>query len=104
VSLLLTVPTDTLRNVVLFLNGSFTLPLRRRSLMIMRITFLKLRGVGEILLLLMLHVSDEITTCILNSLLLLNAYSNDLINSLVFRLGVVFNLKSLKFIGQGRHD
>jgi hypothetical protein len=104
VSLLLTVPTDTLRNVVLFLNGSFTLPLRRRSLMIMRITFLRLRGVGEILLLLMLHVGDEITTCILNSLLLLNAYSNELLNSLVFRLGVVFNLKSLKFLGQARHD
>jgi hypothetical protein len=103
-SLLLTVPTDTLSHVVLFLYGSFALPLRRRSLMVMRITSLRLRGVGEILLLIMLHVIDKITTCILNSLLLLNSHSNELFNSLVFRLGVVVNLKSLKFFGQGRHD
>jgi hypothetical protein len=72
--------------------------------MVMRITSLKLRGVGEILLLIMLHVVDKLTTHILNSPLLLNAHSNELLNSSVFRLGVVVNLKSLKFLGQGRHD
>jgi hypothetical protein len=104
VSLLLTVPTDTLRHVVMFLHGSFVLALRRRSLMIMRITSFKLREVGEILLLIMLHVIDKISTRILNSLLLLNAHSNDLLNSSVFRVGVVVNLKSLKFLGQEKHD
>jgi hypothetical protein len=104
VSLLFTVPTDTLSHVVLFLHGSFALPLGRRSLMIMIITFLRLRGVGEILLIIMLHVVDKITTRILNSLLFLNAHSNELLNSPVFRLGVIVNLKSLKFLGQGRHD
>jgi hypothetical protein len=99
VSLLLTVPTDTLRHVVLFLHGSFALPLRRRSLMIMRITSFRLRGVGEIFLLIMLHVIDKITTRILNSLLLLNAHSNELLNTPVFRLGVVVNLKGLKLLG-----
>jgi hypothetical protein len=69
VSLLLTGPTDTFRHVVLFLYGSFALPLRRRSLMVMRITSLRQRGVGEILLII-LHMVDRITTCILNSLLL----------------------------------
>jgi hypothetical protein len=59
---LLTVPTDTFRHVVMFLHGSFALPLRRRSLMVMRITSLRLRGVGEILLLIMLHVVDKITS------------------------------------------
>jgi hypothetical protein len=99
VSLLLSVPTDTLRHVVLFLHGSFALPLRRRSLMIMRITSFRLRGVGEIFLLIMLHVIDKITTRILNSLLLLNAHSNELLNTPVFRLGVVVNLKGLKLLG-----
>jgi hypothetical protein len=70
----------------------------------MRITFFGLRGVGEILLLIMLHVVDRITMCILNSLLLLNAHSNELLNSSVFRLRVIGNLKSLKFVGQERHD
>jgi hypothetical protein len=105
VSLLLIVPTDTLRHVVLFLHGSFALPLRRRRLMVMRIIFFGLRGVGEILLLIiMLHVVDKITTRILNSLLLLNAHSSELINSSVFRLRVIGNLKSLKFLRQERHD
>jgi hypothetical protein len=72
--------------------------------MIMRITFLRLRGVGEILLLIMLHVVDRLTTCILNSLILLNAHGNELVNFLVFRLRVVVNLKDLKSLGQGRHD
>jgi hypothetical protein len=89
--------------MVMFLHGSFALPLRRRSLMVVRIASLRLRGVGEILLI-MLHMVDKITTCILNSLLLLNAHSNELLNSSVFRLGVVVNLKSLKFHRQGRHD
>jgi hypothetical protein len=97
-------PTDTLRHVVLFLHGSFALPLRRRRLMVMRITFFGLRGVGEILLLIMLHVVDKITTRIINSLLLLNAHSSELINSSVFRLRVIGNLKSLKFLRQERHD
>jgi hypothetical protein len=88
----------------MFLHGSFALPLRRRGLMIMIITFLRLKGVGEILLLIMLHMVDKITTHILNSLLLLNTHSNELLNSLVFRLRVVVNLKSLKFHGQGRHN
>jgi hypothetical protein len=70
----------------------------------MRITSLRLRGVGEILLIIMLHVVDKITTRILNSLILLHAHSNELLNSPVFRLGVIVNLKSLKFLGQGRHD
>jgi hypothetical protein len=100
VSLLLTLPTDILSHVILFLHGSFALPLRRRSLIIMRITSFGLRGVGEIfLLLIMLHVVDKITTRILNSLLLLNAHSNELLNTPVFRLGVVVNLKGFKFLG-----
>jgi hypothetical protein len=70
--------------------------------MFMRITSLRLRGVGKILLLIMLHMVDKITTCILNSLLL-NAHSNELLNFPIFRLGVVVNLKGLKFLGQGRH-
>jgi hypothetical protein len=96
------VPTDTLRHVVMFLHGSFAL--RRRSLIVMRIDFLRLRRVREILLLIMLHVVDRMTTRLLNPLLLLNAHSNELLNSLTFRLGVVVNLKRLKFLGQGRHD
>jgi hypothetical protein len=48
-------------------------------------------------------VVDKITTCILNSLLL-NAHDNELLNSLVFRMRVVVNLKSLRFLGQGRHN
>jgi hypothetical protein len=103
VSLLLTVPTYTFRHVVLFLHGSFALPLKR-SLMVMRITSLRLRGVGENLLLIMLHMVDKIITRILNSLLLLNAHSNELLNFSVFRLRVVVNLKGLKFLGQGRQD
>jgi hypothetical protein len=67
--------------------------------MIMRITSFRQRGVGEIFLLIMLHMVDKITTRILNSLLLLNAHSNELLNSSVFRLGVVVNLKGLKFLG-----
>jgi hypothetical protein len=59
--------------VVLFLHGSFALPLKRRSLMVMIITSLRLRRVREILLLIMLHMVDKIITHILNSLLLLNA-------------------------------
>jgi predicted component of type VI protein secretion system len=98
------VPTDTFRHVVMFLHESFALPLRRISLMVTRITSLRLRGVREILLLIMLHMVDKITMRILNYLLLLNAHSNELFNSLVFRLGVVVNLKGLKFLGQGRHD
>jgi hypothetical protein len=62
VSLLFAVPTDTLRHVVLFLHGSFSVPLGRRSLIIMRITFLRLGGVREILRIIMLHVVDRITT------------------------------------------
>jgi hypothetical protein len=89
--------------MVMFLHGSFALPLRRISLMVMRITSLRLRGVGEILLI-MLHMVDKITTCILNSLLLMNAQSNEFLNSSVFRLRVVVNLKILKFLGQGRHE
>jgi hypothetical protein len=48
----------------------------------------------------MLHMVDKITTCILNSLLLMNAHSNELLNSSVFRLGVVVNLKILKFLAR----
>jgi hypothetical protein len=81
VSLLLTVHTDTLRHVVLLLHGSFALPLRRRSLMIMRITSLRLKELEKILLLIMLHVVDKINMRILNSLLLLNTHSNELLNS-----------------------
>jgi hypothetical protein len=62
VSLLLTVPTNTLRHVVLFLHGSFALPLGRRSLRVMRITFLRLRKVREILPIIVLRVVDKITT------------------------------------------
>jgi hypothetical protein len=62
VSLLFAMPTNTLRHVVLFLHESFALPLGRRSLIVMRITFLRLRRVREILLLIMLHVVDRITT------------------------------------------
>jgi hypothetical protein len=83
----------------MFLHESLALPLRRRSIMVMRITFLRLRGVGEILLLIMLHMIDKIIMHILNSLLLLNAHSNELLNFSVFRLRVVVNLKSLKFLG-----
>jgi hypothetical protein len=90
VSLFFTMPTDTLRHVVLFLHGSFALPLGRRSLISMRITFLRLRRVRKNLLLIMLHVVDRITTRLLN-------FST-------FRLGVVVNLKSLKLLGQGRHN
>jgi hypothetical protein len=61
VSLLLTVPTNTLRHVVLFLHGSFVLPLGRRSLRVMRITFLRLRKVREILPIIVLRVVDKIT-------------------------------------------
>jgi hypothetical protein len=104
VPLPLTVPTDTLRYVVLFLHGSFALPLRRRSLIVMTITFLRLTRVREILLIIMLHVVDRITMCLLDPLLLLNAHGNELLNSPAFRLGVVVNIKSLKFLGQGRHD
>jgi hypothetical protein len=85
--------------VVLFLHGSFALPLGRRSLIIMRITFLSLRRVREILLLIMLHVVDRITMRLLNPLLLLNAHGDELLNSSAFSLGVVINLKSLKFLG-----
>jgi hypothetical protein len=60
----------------MFLHGSFSLG--RRSLIVMKMTFLRLRGVGEILL--MLHVVDRITTRILNPLLLLNAHGNELLN------------------------
>jgi hypothetical protein len=42
-------PTDTLRHVVLFLHGSFAL--ERRSLIVMRIAFLRLRRDREILFL-----------------------------------------------------
>jgi hypothetical protein len=100
-SLLLTVATNTLRHVILFLHRSFALG--RRSLIVMKMTFLILRGVEEILLIIMFHVVDKITTCILNSLLL-NAHDNELLNSLVFRMRVVVNLKSLRFLGQGRHN
>jgi hypothetical protein len=96
-SLLLIVPTDTLRCVILFLHGSFTLPLGRRSLRVMRITFLRLRRVREILLI-MLHVVDRITMRLLNPLLLLNAHGDELFNSPAFRLGVVINLKGIKFL------
>jgi hypothetical protein len=79
--------------------GALPCPLRRRSLIIMRIPSFGLRGVGEIFLLIMLHVVDKITTHILNSLILLNAHSNELLNTPVFRLGIVVNLKGLKFLG-----
>jgi hypothetical protein len=98
------VPTDTLRHVVVFLHGSFALPLGGRSLIVMRITFLRLRRVREILLIIMLHMVDRITTRLLNPLLLLNAHDDELLNSPAFRLGVIVNLKSLKFLGQGRHN
>jgi hypothetical protein len=61
VSLFLTMPTNTLRHVILFLHGSFALLLGRRGLKILRITFLRLRKVREILLLMVLHVVDRIT-------------------------------------------
>jgi hypothetical protein len=104
VSLLFIVPTDTLRHVVLFFYGSFALPLGRRSLRVMRITFLRLRRVRKILLIIMLHVVDRITTRLLNPLLLMYAHDDEFFNSLAFRLGVIVNLKSLKFLGQGRHN
>jgi hypothetical protein len=62
VSLFLTVPINTLRHVILFFHGSFALPFGRRGLRIMRLTFLRLRSVREILLLIVLHVVDRITT------------------------------------------
>jgi hypothetical protein len=104
VSLLFAVATDALRHVVLFLHGSFILPLGRRSLIIMRMTFLRLRRVREILLIIMFHVVNRITTRLLNPLLLLNTHDNKLLNSSAFRLGVVVNLKSLKFLRQGRYN
>jgi hypothetical protein len=58
----LTVLTNTLRHVILFLHRSFALPFGRRGLRIMRITFLRLRRVRKILLIIMLHVVDRITT------------------------------------------
>jgi hypothetical protein len=88
------VPTDTLRHVVLFFHGSFALPLGRR-LIVIRITFLRLMRVREILIIIMVHMVDRITMRLLNHLLLLNAHGNELFNSPAFRLGVVFNLKSL---------
>jgi hypothetical protein len=60
VPLLLTVLTDTLRGVVLFRHGS--LAFGRRGLIIMRIIFLGQMRVREILLIIMLHVVDRITT------------------------------------------
>jgi hypothetical protein len=45
----------------MFLHGSFVLLLGRRGLRIMRITFLRLRRVREILLHMVLHVVDGIT-------------------------------------------
>jgi hypothetical protein len=104
VSLLFVVPIDTLRHVVLFLHGSFALPLGRRSLIVMRIIFLRLRRVREILIIIILRVVDRISTRLLNLLLLLNAHGDELLNSSAFRLGVVVNLKSLKFLRQGRHN
>jgi hypothetical protein len=64
----------------------------------MRIIFLGLMRVREILLIIMLHVVDRITTRLLNPLILLNTYDNELLNSLAFRLGVVVNLIGLKFL------
>jgi hypothetical protein len=104
VSLLLTMSTDNFKHMVLFLYGSFVLLLKRRNLMVMRITFSRLREIGEILLIIMLHELDKITAHIFNFLLLLNAHSNKLLNFSVFMLRVVVNLKSLKFLGQGMHD
>jgi hypothetical protein len=98
VSLLFAMPTDTLRHVILFLHGSFVSPLGRRSLIVMRITFLRLWRVREILLLIMLHVVDKITMRLFNPLLLLNTHDDELLNSPAFRLGVVVNLKGLKFL------
>jgi hypothetical protein len=76
---LLLVRTDTLRHVVLFLHGIFALLLGRRSLIVMRITFLRPRRVREILLIILLHVVDRIITRLLNPLLL-NAHGNELLN------------------------
>jgi hypothetical protein len=90
------VPTDTLRRVVLFLHGS--LAFGRRGLTIMRITFLRLRTVREILIIIMLHLVNRITMHLLNPLLLLNAHGDELLNSSTFRLGVVVNLKGLKLL------
>jgi hypothetical protein len=96
--------TDNFKHMVLFLYGSFVLLLKRRNLMVMRITFSRLREIGEILFIIMLHELDKITAHIFNFLLLLNAHSNKLLNFSVFMLRVVVNLKSLKFLGQGMHD
>jgi hypothetical protein len=60
VSLFLAMPTNTLRHVIMFLHGSFALPHRRRSLRIMIITFVRLRRVEVILLLMVLHMVDRI--------------------------------------------
>jgi hypothetical protein len=92
------VPTDSLRHVVMFFHESFALPLRI-SFIVMRIIFLRLKRVREILLI-MLHVVDRITMRLLNPLLLLNAHGNELLNSPAFRLRVVVTLKSLKFLRQ----
>jgi hypothetical protein len=43
----------------MFFHGSFALPLRRRSLMVMRITSFKLRGAGEIFLLIMIGLPRD---------------------------------------------
>jgi hypothetical protein len=86
----------------MLLHGSFALPLRRRrSIIVIRITFFRLRRVREILLIIMLHVVDRITTRLLNLLLLLlNAHGNELLNFPDFRLGVVVNLKTLNSLGK----
>jgi hypothetical protein len=76
---LLLVRTDTLRHVVLFLHGIFALLLGRRSIIVMRITFLRPRRVREILIII-LHVVDRIIMRLLNPLLL-NAHGNELLNS-----------------------
>jgi hypothetical protein len=82
----------------MFLHGSFALPLGRRSLRVMGITFLRLGRVREIFLLIVLHMVDRITMQLLDPFLLLKAHSNELLNTLAFRLGVIVNLKSLKFL------
>jgi hypothetical protein len=87
----------------MFLHGSFVLPIGK-SLIVMRITFFRLRRVREILLIITFHVVDRIITRLLNPLLLLNTHGDELLNSLAFKLGVVVNLKCLKFLRQGRYN